>query len=148
MGVGPDTVRSSAAVLEGRTIVVGTQEGIAATARRIPQKVLRITTTDNDGRRSGPLELPLEPRELIKVAREGGFLSYVAGTAFRIATAHELGGGMELDNHATSLPISKGLSSSAAVCVLVCAILSSELGLGCMPLTVNPTTAAGSGSSS
>lgn len=31
----------------------------------------------------------------------------------------QIDGGLELDNHTTSLPMGKGLSSSAAVCVLV-----------------------------
>ncbi|PNW82722.1 hypothetical protein CHLRE_06g291400v5 [Chlamydomonas reinhardtii] len=106
-------------VVEGRTLVVGTQEGLHATAKRLPNKVLRMTTTDNSGRKLGTQELPLEPSELLAAAREGGFFSYVAGTAYRIVVAHEIDGGLELDNHTTSLPMGKGLSSSAAVCVLV-----------------------------
>ncbi|KAG2428052.1 hypothetical protein HXX76_012035 [Chlamydomonas incerta] len=61
----------------------------------------------------------MEPSALLAAAREGGFFSYVAGTAYRIVVAHEIDGGLELDNHTTTLPMSKGLSSSAAVCVLV-----------------------------
>lgn len=51
-------------------------------------------------------------------ARAGGFWSYVAGTAYKIMTEHEVGG-LAIDNHTTTLPLKKGLSSSAAVCVLV-----------------------------
>ncbi|EFJ40607.1 hypothetical protein VOLCADRAFT_99583 [Volvox carteri f. nagariensis] len=109
----------SESFVEGRTIVVGTQEGIFATARPLKEKVLRITTTDNDGKQTGPLELPLEPAELLAVARAGGFFSYVAGTAYRVCVSYDLYGGLELINHATTLPMSKGLSSSAAICVMV-----------------------------
>lgn len=52
------------------------------------------------------------------VAQRGGFWSYVAGTAYRILVSHAVGG-LEIDNYRTTLPMSKGLSSSAAVCVLV-----------------------------
>ncbi|GFH08071.1 GHMP_kinases_N domain-containing protein, partial [Haematococcus lacustris] len=51
-------------------------------------------------------------------AQSGGFLSYVAGTAYRLLTAHHIGG-LELVNHTSTLPMSKGLSSSAAICVMV-----------------------------
>lgn len=39
-------------------------------------------------------------------------------------------GGLEIDNHRTSLPVKKGLSSSAAVCVLVARSFSRAYGLG------------------
>lgn len=42
----------------------------------------------------------------------------MAGTAYKIMTEHEVGG-LYIDNHTTTLPLKKGLSSSAAVCVLV-----------------------------
>ncbi|GLC39509.1 hypothetical protein PLESTB_001809800 [Pleodorina starrii] len=155
----------SDAIMEGRTIVVGTQEGIFATAKPLKEKVLRITTTDNEGRTTGPAEFALEPAELLSVARGGGFFSYVAGTAYRLVVAHDLhltppgappgpthigpqgasvaGGpegegegkgeegwrGLELVNHTTTLPMSKGLSSSAAVCVLVARAFNRVFGL-------------------
>ncbi len=51
-------------------------------------------------------------------AQRGGFWSYVAGTAAKIMTEHEVRG-LAIDNHTTTLPLRKGLSSSAAICVLV-----------------------------
>jgi galactokinase len=51
-------------------------------------------------------------------AEAGGFWSYVAGTAHKISTEHVVGG-LRLDNYRTTLPLKKGLSSSAAICVLV-----------------------------
>ena len=51
-------------------------------------------------------------------AQRGGFWSYVAGTAAKIMTEHEVRG-LAVDNHTTTLPLRKGLSSSAAICVLV-----------------------------
>lgn len=43
---------------------------------------------------------------------------YVAGTAYQVALSHKVGG-LHIDNYKTTLPLKKGLSSSAAVCVLV-----------------------------
>eukprot|EP00753_Platysulcus_tardus_P021647 PLAT9076.1.p1 GENE.PLAT9076.1~~PLAT9076.1.p1 ORF type:complete len:660 (+),score=271.17 PLAT9076.1:265-1980(+) len=56
--------------------------------------------------------------ELLRVAREGGFWSYAAGVAYRLLTAHRVGG-LSIDNYRTDLPVKKGLSSSAALCVIV-----------------------------
>lgn len=52
-------------------------------------------------------------------ARRGGFWAYVAGTAHKLCTEHVLDGGLRIDNYHTTLPFKKGLSSSAAVCVMV-----------------------------
>jgi hypothetical protein len=51
-------------------------------------------------------------------AQVGGFWSYVAGTAYRLLVQHNIGG-LEILNYRTTLPMSKGLSSSAAACVMV-----------------------------
>ena len=64
-------------------------------------------------------EMQLQPDALLAIAKQGGFWSYVAGTAYRILVNHHVPGGLELVNHKTTLPMSKGLSSSAAVCLTV-----------------------------
>lgn len=66
---------------------------------------------------------------LEKAAKDGGFYSYIAGTA-AIVLKHPkytqkmnqpdvVIAGLIIDNYKTTLPMKKGLSSSAAVCVLV-----------------------------
>lgn len=57
--------RHNPEILPGRTIVVGTQEGVYATARRSDQLVLVVTATSHDGRVHGPKELSLEPKALL-----------------------------------------------------------------------------------
>ena len=52
------------------------------------------------------------------MARAGGFFSYAAGTAYTMLTHYNVSG-LEIDNDFTDLPACKGLSSSAAICVLV-----------------------------
>jgi UTP-glucose-1-phosphate uridylyltransferase len=57
------------------------------------------------------------PEALIKEAQEGGFWSYIAGVAYQFLTNYHVRG-LVIDNYKTDLPIKKGLSSSAAICVL------------------------------
>ena len=66
----------------------------------------------------GPISIPLEQDALLAVAKEGGFWSYAAGVGYKIMTDYRVGG-IVVDNYLTDLPIRKGLSSSAAFCVLV-----------------------------
>jgi UTP-glucose-1-phosphate uridylyltransferase/mevalonate kinase len=54
---------------------------------------------------------------LLEEAQKGGFWSYVAGVAYQVLTHYHVRGLM-IHNYKTDLPMKKGLSSSAAVCVL------------------------------
>lgn len=109
----------------GRTLVIGTDQGMHATAKADPSATtLTFTASDADGGRQGPRAFPLDDEEaLAEEAAAGGFWSYVAGTALcvvRDARKRNVAiGGLLVDNHTTTLPARKGLSSSAAVCVLV-----------------------------
>jgi UTP-glucose-1-phosphate uridylyltransferase/mevalonate kinase len=55
---------------------------------------------------------------LLEQAQQGGFFSYACGVAYQVATHYHVRG-LEIGNHLTDIPIQKGLSSSAAICVLV-----------------------------
>jgi UTP-glucose-1-phosphate uridylyltransferase/mevalonate kinase len=101
----------------GHTIICGTNQGIFAEVRSHPSKLV-LRATLNDGRREGPCELPMEPAALLAEAQSGGFFSYAAGVAHQVLTHYRVGG-LEIDNYRTTLPVKKGLSSSAAICVLV-----------------------------
>ena len=65
----------------------------------------------------GPYEIPMEKEALLREAREGGFFSYVAGVAYDVMTHYHVRG-LRIENYKTDLPVKKGLSSSAAICVL------------------------------
>lgn len=101
------------------------------------------------------------PQALQDVVDAKGFFMYVAGTALTVCTRFGLfspsssssssssstptsscveggvtvtaGNGVTIDNYLTTLPLKKGLSSSAAVCVLVvralCAVHGLELSI-------------------
>ncbi len=101
---------------KGYAIIAGTDQGIHAEVTSHPSAlVLRATTPD--GIRHGPREIPMQPAALLSEARAGGFWSYLAGVAYQ-ALVHYGTGGLVLHNDRTDLPVRRGLSSSAAICVL------------------------------
>eukprot|EP00241_Pyramimonas_parkeae_P006052 CAMPEP_0114246892 /NCGR_PEP_ID=MMETSP0058-20121206/12720_1 /TAXON_ID=36894 /ORGANISM="Pyramimonas parkeae, CCMP726" /LENGTH=412 /DNA_ID=CAMNT_0001360139 /DNA_START=249 /DNA_END=1487 /DNA_ORIENTATION=+ len=102
----------------GRTIVVGTSNyGLFARVSKHPNKLILTSTTD-EGEQMGPFCIPMEPKALLKAAKKGGFWSYAAGVAYQMSVLFDIQG-IQIDNYSTTLPIKKGLSSSAALCVLV-----------------------------
>jgi UTP-glucose-1-phosphate uridylyltransferase/mevalonate kinase len=109
--------RINANVEKGYTIIAGTNQGIYADVKPHPSKLILWSTTD-EGYREGPCEIPMDRSALLEEAEKGGFFSYVAGVAYQVLTHYHVRG-LEIDNYQTDLPIKKGLSSSAAICVLV-----------------------------
>ncbi len=100
----------------GYCIAVGTDQGIRARASRCDGR-FRASTVLPDGTFVEPLDAHMEASELRRIAREGGFWSYAAGTAHEVL--QEFGaGGISLECYGMDLPLQKGLSSSAAICVL------------------------------
>lgn len=74
-------------------------------------------------------ELELHAGMLADEAQFGGYWSYAAGVAYVFVTEYHVGG-LEIDNYLTTLPMKKGLSSSAALCVLVARAFNETYGLG------------------
>ncbi len=97
----------------GEAIVTGINQGIWATVCK--SNNLSITLDYHNNER---IELEMSYDVLHKIAQEGGFFSYVAGVAAYVVKNYYVSG---LDIHITkvTLPIKRGLSSSAAICVLV-----------------------------
>lgn len=108
--------RQNPTLEKGYTLIVGTNQGLSATVKPHPTHLI-IRATLNDGTHLDPYTLPMEASTLRQEAEKGGFFSYVAGVAYQFLT-HFRVGGLEIDNDLTDLPIQKGLSSSAAICVL------------------------------
>eukprot|EP01065_Artemidia_motanka_P005417 TRINITY_DN12612_c0_g1_i2.p1 TRINITY_DN12612_c0_g1~~TRINITY_DN12612_c0_g1_i2.p1 ORF type:complete len:680 (+),score=217.13 TRINITY_DN12612_c0_g1_i2:78-2042(+) len=109
--------RFNSALTPGYCLVCGTEEGIFARVSKHPSKLVVYARTD-DGKYREPFVCQMEQKALLKVAQEGGFYSYVAGVAFQLLIRNQIGG-LVVDNYRTTLPVKKGLSSSAAVCVLI-----------------------------
>jgi len=108
--------RINAEVEKGYTLITGTDQGIYAEVESHPTSLILSSTTE-EGERVGPYEIPMEPGALLDVAQEGGFWSYIAGVAYQVMTNYHVRG-LVIDNYKTDLPVKKGLSSSAAICVL------------------------------
>lgn len=99
----------------GYTLLVGTNQGVYAQVKPcLDQLVLRASV----GEETNQITLPFEKQALLTEAKKGGFFSYAAGVAYQFLIHFDVGG-VEIDNYLTDLPIKKGLSSSAAICVLV-----------------------------
>ena len=109
--------RFNAELEQGYTIITGTNQGLYAEVKPHPTKLI-LRASLSDGTRKGPFELPMDNDALLAEAEKGGFFSYAAGVAYQILTHYRVRG-IEIDNYLTDLPIKKGLSSSAAICVLV-----------------------------
>ncbi len=109
--------RINADISPGYAIITGTNQGIHATAAAHPSKFI-FRAVLNDGTPVEPFEVPMERQSLLAAAEAGGFFSYAAGVALQVLTHYRVRG-LEITNTLTDLPVKKGLSSSAAVCVLV-----------------------------
>lgn len=108
--------RINADIEKGYTLITGTDQGIYAEVEPHPTTLI-LTSTTPDGETHGPHEIPMEPRPLLEAAQGGGFWSYAAGVAYQILTHYHVRG-LVINNYLTDLPMKKGLSSSAAICVL------------------------------
>lgn len=109
--------RTNAELEKGYTLITSTNQGVYAEVQPHPTNLI-LKTTLSDGTRHGPYTLPMEPAALLAEAEKGSFFSYAAGVAYQILTNYRVQG-LEIDNYLTDLPVKKGLSSSAAICVLV-----------------------------
>jgi len=101
---------------KGCTLLVGTNQGIHSKIKLHTDKLI-IQSKMNDGKTKS-IELLMTCQTLLAEARSGNFFSYAAGVAYQILTRYKVGG-LLINNYQTDLPIKKGLSSSASICVLV-----------------------------
>jgi len=105
--------RTHADVVPGHCIVAGTDQGLSARAG--PSKLVEFASVGAPG---DGLRMRATVATLDAVARGGGFFSYAAGVAAEIVDRYGTDG-LRIDVTASDLPVGKGLSSSAAICVLV-----------------------------
>jgi len=108
--------RINADIEKGYALICGTNQGIYAEVDRHPNALV-LTSTTPDGTTLGPYEIPMRPETLLEEAQKGGFWSYAAGVAYQVLTNYHVRG-LVINNYLTDMPIKKGLSSSAAICVL------------------------------
>ncbi len=106
---------SNAAIIPGMAIATGIEQGIYATVEKADNFIVVSDLSCFNGR---SFECEMDVKKLNKVACEGGFFSYVAGVASCIVEHYKVKG-IKVDITDMDLPIKKGLSSSAAICVLI-----------------------------
>ena len=111
----------------GYCIAVGTNQGIYARVRQQENQLVVRSILPNKQQQS--LSLPLESEQLLAQAKKGDFWSYVAGTFHKIWQNYPING-LEIDCYHMDLPLKKGLSSSAAICVLVAKACNQIYNLG------------------
>ncbi len=109
--------RIDSSIPMGYCLIVGTNQGIYARAKKHHSKLI-IKTTLPDGKVLGPHDIDMDPKKLLEVAQAGGFYSYSAGVAYHTMCHYNVRG-LEIESYKMDLPIRKGLSSSAANNVMV-----------------------------
>jgi len=108
--------RVNSEIEKGYTVLTGTNQGIYARVEPHPSKLV-ICSTLSSGRVMGPHEMPMERDALLEEAESGGFFSYAAGVAYQLLLHYRVRGAV-IDSYRMDLPLKKGLSSSAAMCVM------------------------------
>ncbi|CAK9052597.1 unnamed protein product [Durusdinium trenchii] len=108
--------RFNSEVAPGCALVCGTDQGLYARARKISgdSRILRYTSSDDQC-----VELDLDDLSgLRQMAQSPSVFAYIAGCVLELGK-HFRVGGADIVNYKSDLPIKKGLSSSAAICVLI-----------------------------
>lgn len=103
----------NAEIVKGAAIISGIEQGIYATAERADKFIIC-----GAGEITEHWECEMNTGKLLETAQQGGYFSYVAGVASYINDNYSVGG-VKITILKRDLPIKSGLSSSAAICVLV-----------------------------
>ena len=119
--------RIDKSIAPGHCMAIGTDQGIYAAISSHPDELI-IKSASMDGDPIHSQHLQMKQQELLKAAESGEFFSYCAGVAYYMLKDYQVGG-LVIDNR-MNLPIRKGLSSSAAICVLTARAFSHAYDLG------------------
>lgn len=99
-------------IVEGHAIVTGIEQGIYAKIKSDKRFIVIDETTNST------FEIDMDLKKLQEEAKSGSYYSYMCGVAAYVKENYNVGG-LEITITKVTLPIKKGLSSSAACCVLV-----------------------------
>lgn len=105
----------NSAIIPGEAIVTGIEQGIYAFVTPADKFMI---DSDIPAFKGECYECEMDTELLRQTANEGGFFSYVAGVASYVNECYNVGG-LHITIAKMDLPIKSGLSSSAAICVLV-----------------------------
>jgi len=107
----------NADIIPGASIVTGIEQGIYADVEAF-DKFSVLNTSKELKDTWVNFESVMQTDELRKTAASGSYFAYVAGVASYICENYRVGG-LKITITKMTLPIKSGLSSSAAICVLV-----------------------------
>ncbi len=121
----------------GFCLVIGTDQGLSAVARASDSFVIGSLLPDKFGRsskRRRQMSCPWDADTLLEAARDKEeFFRYCAGAAHEMFGRTGVEGGLDLRITSMDLPLKKGVSSSAAVCILVAKAFNAVYDLGLFP---------------
>jgi galactokinase len=121
----------------GFCLVIGTDQGLSAVAGASDEFVVETQLPDTTGRptgRSRRMSCPWRGQTLLEAAKDQDeFFRYCAGVGYQMVSRPEAPGGIQLRIVAMDLPLRKGVSSSAAVCILVAKAFDAIYRLGLFP---------------
>ena len=121
----------------GYCLVIGTDQGLSARARPADRFVVESLVPDQHGRPTGRtrrIDCEWDADTLRAAARDQSeFFRYCAGTAHQMRSRFGAPGGIDLQITGMDLPLRKGVSSSAAVYILVAKAFNAVHDLGLFP---------------
>lgn len=115
----------NADIVPGRAIVTGIEQGIYAKVQKSKHFEFFV---EIPGLENASFSCEMDMHKLREVAKQGGFFSYVAGVASYMCEWYHVGG-ISVTVTDMTLPMKSGLSSSAAICVLVTRAFNELYGL-------------------
>ena len=123
---------------KGFCLVIGTDQGLSAAAQPAGDVFCVETILPDDRGRPTPrtrlMSCPWNGELLLESAKDQGeFFRYCAGVAYEMSSRPKVAGGLDLRITAMDLPLQKGVSSSAAVCILVAKAFDQVYELGMFP---------------
>lgn len=107
----------NADIAPGAAIVTGIEQGIYAEVEKSSIFEMLSTAPEIDGQWQD-FACRMDEQELKRIAKSGSFFCYCAGVASYMLEWYKVGG-VRIKITAMTLPMKSGLSSSAAICVLV-----------------------------
>jgi UTP-glucose-1-phosphate uridylyltransferase/mevalonate kinase len=107
----------NADIVPGAAIVTGIEQGIYAKAEKCERFVMHNESEELAGTWVD-FDCPMQNQELRSIAESDSYFSYIAGVASYIKDHYSVGG-IRITLNKMTLSMKKGLSSSAAICVLV-----------------------------
>ena len=109
--------RINSKIVPGNVVICGTNQGIYARSKPHASRLI-IRSCITEGSDPEYLDIEMNKDRLKEVAESDSIFCYAAGVAYYMMEFYGVGG-VAIDNFKTTLPVKKGLSSSAAFCVLV-----------------------------